>query len=241
MEVLQQKEKRKQFIFAGVVVLVVFAGFILSYLYGKPVILIDAGHGGADVGAVGVISEVELTEPTAEALKQLFKEDGRFRPVLSRKAGEGMSIDARNRKFRHRFADLVLSIHGNAEDYGTGSGFECYPSPPSCENHGESMELARLLTEEMAAEGAMLRGSNGIKFGYYDENGSKMLVDSKDTQSYGYNTFGVLQNLRCPAVLAEQCFVTNAADVRSFGTAEGCQRAAEAYYRAICRYFEETE
>ena len=38
------------------------------------------------------------------------------------------------------------------------------------------------------------------------------------------------------AVLVEQCFVTNAADVEAFGTEEGCQKAAEAYYRAILRY-----
>ena len=47
--------------------------------------------------------------------------------------------------------------------------------------------------------------------------------------------------MSCPAVLAEQCFITNQADVEAFGTEEGCKKAAAAYYRAICRYWEAME
>ena len=64
---------------------------------------------------------------------------------------------------------------------------------------------------------------------YYDENGNKLLRDSSDTTVYSYDTFGMLKNMSCPAVLAEQCFITNPSDVESFGTEEGCQRAAQAY------------
>ena len=51
----------------------------------------------------------------------------------------------------------------------------------------------------------------------------------------------MLKNMDCPAVLVEQCFITNAADVEKFGTEEGCKTAAAAYYRAICRYLESIE
>lgn len=97
------------------------------------------------------------------------------------------------------------------------------------------MEFAALLAEEMEAAGSELRGGNGIRFGYY-VNGEKMLVDSTDTTVYDYDTFGVLKNQEGAAVLVEQCFVTNESDVANFGTEEGCQKAAEAYYRAILRY-----
>ena len=97
------------------------------------------------------------------------------------------------------------------------------------------MECAALLAEEMEAAGSELRGGNGIRFGYY-VNGQKMLVDSTDTTVYDYDTFGVLKNQEGAAVLVEQCFVTNERDVAQFGTEEGCQKAAEAYYRAILRY-----
>jgi len=88
--------------------------------------------------------------------------------------------------------------------------------------------------------GANLRGTGiaGVRYGYYDENGNKLLRDSSDTTVYSYDTFGMLKNMSCPAVLVEQCFITNPSDVESFGTEEGCKRAAEAYYKAICNYLE---
>ena len=60
--------------------------------------------------------------------------------------------------------------------------------------------------------------------------------DGEEADAAG-TTFGVLEQAGCPAVLAEQCFVTNAEGVAAFAGEEGCRRAAEVYYRAICRYF----
>lgn len=219
-----------------------YFGFLACYTFGKPyTIALDAGHGGVDVGAEGLIQEVELTEHTVAALQTLLEEDGRFRIILSRKEGEGASITERNEKFQKRQPDIMLSIHGNANDDSSANGFECYPSPPGYENHETSLAFARLLAEEMQTAGAKLRGTDGVRFGYYDENGEKLLVDSSDTEIYDYDTFGMLKNMDCPAVLAEQCFITNAEDVENFGTEEGCQKAAAAYYRAICRYLESME
>lgn len=217
-----------------------YGGFFLYYRYSKPYVIgLDAGHGGADVGAVGVIEEVSLTEQTVENLKTLLEEDGRFRVVLSRKAGEGATIDERNHRFTRIQPDVMLSVHANSAEAASASGFECYPAIPSMENHENSMAFAQCLTEEMQAARQTLRGENGIRFGYYvTENGKtqKKLVDSSDTTPYSDDTFGVLKHLDGAAVLVEQCFVTNAADVEAFGTEEGCQKAAEAYYRAILRY-----
>ena len=49
--------------------LVGYVGFLVYYNFGKPyTVALDAGHGGADVGAEGVIQEVALTEQTVAAL-----------------------------------------------------------------------------------------------------------------------------------------------------------------------------
>ena len=227
--------------FAVVLFLVGYVGFLVYYNFGKPyTVALDAGHGGADVGAEGVIQEVALTEQTVAALQTLLEEDGRFRVVLSRKAGEGATVTERNHKFRRRHPDFMLSVHGNASDSSSANGFECYPSPPGYENHEESLAFAACLAQEMQNIGANLRGTGiaAVRYGYYDENGNKLLCDSSDTTVYSYDTFGMLKNMSCPAVLAEQCFITNPSDVESFGTEEGCQRAAQAYYKAICSYLE---
>ncbi len=219
-----------------------YFGFMVYYTFSKPyAVALDAGHGGVDIGAEGVINEVELTEPTVAELKALLQEDGRFRIILSREEGEGVSIAERNRKFSRKHPDLMLSVHGNASDDRSAKGFECYPSPPGYENHEPSLAFAKLLAEEMNTVGAKLRGTEGVRFGYYNGNGEKVLVDSSDTEVYDYDTFGMLKNMDCPAVLVEQCFITNVADVEAFGTEDGCKKAAAAYYRAICRYLEGVE
>ena len=100
----RKKRRRKGGIFRRLLVVLIlfvlgYGGFFLYYRYGKPyTVALDAGHGGEDVGSVGVIQEVQLTEQTVTALEKLLKEDGRFRVVLTRKMGEGMPITDRNRK-----------------------------------------------------------------------------------------------------------------------------------------------
>lgn len=232
----------KRLVLMAVLFAVGYVGFLVYYNMGKPyTVALDAGHGGDDVGAEGVIQEVVLTERTVAELKTMLEEDGRFHVLLSRKEGEGKSITERNEKLRKREPNILLSIHGNASDDSSAYGFECYPSPPGYENHDISMDFAQLVAGEFQTVGARLRGTDGVRFGYYDGNGEKLLVDSTDTTVYDYDTFGMLKNMTCPAVLAEQCFVTNAADVEGFGTEEGCKKAAAAYYRAICRYLEAQE
>lgn len=248
-EARQRRKKRKRkggllkkLKLAVILFILGYVGFMVYYTFSKPyTIALDAGHGGVDIGAEGIINEVELTERTAAELEALLKEDGRFRIILSRKEGEGVSITERNQKFQKKKPDLMLSIHGNANDDKSANGFEAYPSPPGYENHETSLAFAQLLAEEMGTVGAKLRGTDGVRFGYYNSSGEKVLVDSSDKEVYDYDTFGMLKNMDCPAVLVEQCFITNAGDVEAFGTEDGCKKAAAAYYRAICRYLESVE
>ena len=219
---------------------------MVYYSLGKPfTIALDAGHGGVDVGAVGVRNEVEITEETVAQLKALLDEDGRFRVVVSRKDGEYKTVTERNKKFQKVKPDLVLSVHANASEDASAYGFECYPSPPGFDNHEASMAFATILAQEMGGIGARLRGDTGVRFGYYIEKESdsaeKFLVDSTDTKVYDYDTFGMLKNMKCPTVLLEQCFVTNEADVAAFGRDDGCKKAAQAYYQAICKYVDSLE
>ncbi|AMJ39786.1 N-acetylmuramoyl-L-alanine amidase family protein [Anaerotignum propionicum] len=223
-----------------------YAGFEIYFHFSKPYIIgLDAGHGGVDTGAVGIIEEVALTEKTTAKLAELLEADGRFRVVLSRKDGEDKTVTDRNKLFQRAKPDLVLSIHANSGEDASAYGFECYPSPPGKKNYERSLAFAQYIAMEMKVAGARLRGPDGVRFGYYvpDETGntSKLLIDSTDTQVYDYDTFGMLKNMTCPAVLVEQCFVTNEQDVKDFGTEEGCAKAAQAYYQGICQYLSTLE
>ena len=218
----------------------IFIGWFYRNISSPFIIGLDPGHGGADVGAQGIIPEVELTETTVKYLETILEKDGRFRVKLSRKYGEGKEINPRNSTLKRADPDIVLSIHGNADDSGHGTGFECYPAPPGRKNHGASMIFAQEIARQMERQGSTLRGTEGIRFGYYIPDGSgdfvKTIVEAQDTTVYEYGTFGILEGMPCPSVLVEQCFITNAGDVAAFATEEGCKKAAFAYYWAICRY-----
>lgn len=203
------------------------------------VVALDAGHGGADVGALGVIQELELTERTVGILYSLLENDENFTPVLCREIGEGASVEQRAKAANAAKASLLLSIHGNSDPACAGSGFECYPVPPGRNNHTESFWIASLLSQEMGAAGSRLRGEAGARFLYYQEGSSteKIVVEASDTSERELKSFGVLEKSKCPAVLVEQCFITNEEDVAQFGNEDGCRRAAESYYKAICKYF----
>lgn len=205
------------------------------------IIALDAGHGGNDPGAVGFIQEIDLTEPAIRYLEAYLRQDENYTPVLCRPYGKGASIQQRNQAAKQAGADLLLSVHANSSDNASASGFECYPSPPGRDNHTASVRFAAILVEHMHSIGTQIRAGNGIRYAYYipgeDGKYQKKLVDSSDTQVYPYGSFGLVENKTCPAVLAEQCFLTNAQDVAFLGTDEGCQLAAKSYYLAICEYF----
>ena len=84
--------------------------------------------------------------------------------------------------------------------------------------------------------GARLRGHGGIRYIYY-QGEAKQLVESTYTEVRGERSFTLLEDVNCPAVLAEQCFVTSEEDVARFGSEDGCKAVARIYYEAICAYF----
>lgn len=205
------------------------------------IVALDAGHGGNDIGAEALIREVDMNERTVEALYALLEADANFTPVLCRPIGEGASIAERVEAAETQGAQLLLSIHGNSDPVYNSSGLECFPAPPGRTHHAESLRFATLLANEMIAAGSNFRGENGVRYLYYIEqaDGSyeKMYREVSDTRTYEDKSFGIVEGAACPAVLAEQCYITNASDVQAFGTEEGCKKAAECYYRAICAYF----
>ena len=200
------------------------------------VIAIDPGHGGKDLGAVGLVNEIDLTMATARALYELLEADPDFIPLLTHE-GEGGSTKARAKTADRRRADLFLSIHGNSDPTGEGKGFECFPELPGHGRHKESLRFAKLVCRQMESISTRMRGDGGIRYAYYDDSDTKHIVEAYAAEGIEELSFGVLENTRCPALLVEQCFVTNQEDVDAFCTEEGIRTAAEAYYRAIREYF----
>ena len=202
-------------------------------------VAIDAGHGGSDPGARGVVEEKQVTAATAAALLQWLKEDSNYIPLQTRESFDETATPAqRAATASAQSPQLLLSIHGNSAANGsTAAGFECYPAVPGRTWHQESFYFAKLLAGGMQSIGARLRGRGGVRYIYYLENDQKQLVENTYTQVRPERSFTLLEDVDCPAVLAEQCFVTNDEDVEHFGSEQGCKTVARIYYEAICAYF----
>ncbi|MEG2286865.1 MAG: N-acetylmuramoyl-L-alanine amidase [Ruthenibacterium sp.] len=209
-------------------------------------IAMDAGHGGKDLGAVGCINEVDLTEKVVYFLNGWLKNDPNYTPVFCRADGEGATLAQRVEAANSAKADLLISIHGNLEAGGdTAYGFECYPAPPGRPYHEPSLRFAQLVAQGMQTAGATLRGESGVRYCYYiavngEESGgeyNKRIAEESDTTVQTAESFAMVDKVDCPALLLEQCFLTNADDVVAWGFEDGCARAARIYYESICAYF----
>ena len=211
-----------------------------------PVIAIDPGHGGTDPGSEGNgLWEYEMTWQVANELVHLLEQDGRYAPVLTITEEESQNSDMprvepaeRAQRANDAGAVLLFSIHGNSDPSGTASGFECYAIPPGQQYHDESVALARLTAQKITQTGQPLRGQDGVRYIYFDTYDNRMVYESSDETPRNEPTFRLLADADCPAVLVEQCFLTNPQDAARLATPSGAKQAAKAYYEAICEWME---
>lgn len=81
----------------------------------KKVVVIDAGHGGKDPGALGVHArEGTVTLAAARALKARLERGGRYKVVLTREKDVFLPLETRVRIARQARADLFISLHADA-------------------------------------------------------------------------------------------------------------------------------
>ncbi len=94
----------------------------------RPLIVIDPGHGGEDLGAKGVndVLEKDVVLLIAKDFDRLLQERLRARTFLTRSTDVFIPLAERTRLANEKNADLFISIHANASEYKTGQGIETY-------------------------------------------------------------------------------------------------------------------
>lgn len=96
-----------------------------AVLSDKPIVVIDPGHGGIDSGAVGSngLLEKDVTFAFSQKLRDTLRERGKVTPILTRAAGDFLSLRERVEFARVNGADLFISVHADAvgEDYVRGA------------------------------------------------------------------------------------------------------------------------
>ncbi|MCB9599359.1 MAG: N-acetylmuramoyl-L-alanine amidase [Sandaracinus sp.] len=177
-------------------------------------IVIDAGHGGTDPGAVGCgLEEQAVVLDIAQRTATLLRDAG-FTVDLTRSDDRSVSLSARTSFANSRGADRFVSIHANsnAGTPATGSETFAYTTPGST-----SLNLRDRIQEEM------------IRAWGLRDRGGKLA------------NFHVLRETTMPAALSETAFINNCGtDARYLGDATRRAQMAEAHYRAILRHYGRT-
>jgi len=121
---------------------------------GRPLVVLDAGHGGTDPGAIGVskqISEKQLTLAFARDLRDLLVERGRVRVAMTRDDDRYISLDDRAAVARRLGAGLFVSLHMDSAPNPLARGASVY-SLSDVASDAEAARFAAAQNRGAAAE-----------------------------------------------------------------------------------------
>jgi N-acetylmuramoyl-L-alanine amidase len=221
----------------------------------RPLVVIDAGHGGHDPGAIGVdFREKALSLGLARALRDELVRGGGVRVALTRSDDRFLALDERVEIARQFGADLFVSIHADsAGDKDEVSGASVY----TLSNKASSEAAARVAARENSADRI-----NGVRLAGRSDAVTNILVDLAQRRTSDQSAafaglivregqgvlklsaeprraadFVVLRAPDVPSVLYESGFISNPADAARLVSPEGQQRFAKVMARAIRIYF----
>lgn len=110
----------------------------------KPMIVIDAGHGGRDPGAIGVGKSYEknITLAYAKELKKQLEQSSKYEVLMIREKDVYLRLKDRVNKARSVAGDLFISLHVNAHKKSSTRGFSIYTLSETASDK-EAAALAR--------------------------------------------------------------------------------------------------
>jgi N-acetylmuramoyl-L-alanine amidase len=213
-------------------------------------VVIDAGHGGKDPGAVGPtgLKEKTITLDIAKRLRDLLEAEG-LRVILTRENDEFASLRDRVVIANTVKADLFISLHCNAAFSSRAKGFESYFLSPASDDLARAVaavENSVIMMEADAPQNKeMLTILVDLKYTEYRKE-SKMLAEiiqsnlSKifSTPNRGVKSalFYVLKGIEAPAVLVEYGFISNHSEERQFKSGRHRQKLAEITAESILQF-----
>jgi N-acetylmuramoyl-L-alanine amidase len=221
-----------------------------------PLVVIDAGHGGHDPGAIsphGGAREKEVTLAIAKAVRDELVKTGRVRVALTREGDSFIVLQDRYGIARQLKADLFMSIHADAAENQSARGGSVY----TLSEVASDREAQRLAARQNKADII-----NGVNLGGADVNVSSILIDltQRETMNvsagfakllireaepnmtlrstaHHFASFVVLKAPDTPSVLFETGYLTNAEDAAFLGTAAGRQKVAQSVSSAVQAHF----
>ena len=220
-------------------------------------VVLDAGHGGEDPGAIGRGGSYEknVTLSIARRLKRKIDAEPGMRAVLTRDGDYFVPLHQRVTRARRVRADLFVSIHADAFVRPEANGSSVYV----LSERGASSSAARWLAQK--ENDADLVG--GVNLARQDGHIARTLLDLSQTATINDSFklgramlgelgtvnrlhkpeveqagFAVLRAPDIPSVLVETAFISNPQEERRLNDEAYQDQMANALMRGIKRYFE---
>ncbi|RMF71121.1 MAG: N-acetylmuramoyl-L-alanine amidase [Alphaproteobacteria bacterium] len=221
----------------------------------RPVVYLDAGHGGMDPGTMGALGVPEkvITLAVARRAARVINQSGRYRARLTRDRDVFLPLRERIRIARRGGADLFISLHADSIRNRRVRGATVYTLSETAsdkeaaalarrENKADVLagldlddqppEVAGILIS-LAQREAMNRSAHFANL-LVPELRRRVRVRSNP---HRYAGFVVLKAPDVPSVLVEMGYLSNRQDAAFLASRRGQQRIAEALLAAIDRYF----
>lgn len=229
----------------------------------RKVVVIDAGHGGSDPGAVAGDGSLEKTIVLAVAkqVRQQLEATGRYRVVMTRERDIFVPLERRVDMSQAANADVFVSLHADSAGALLGTSPEAIrgASVYILSDRASSEDSRRLADKENAAD--LNAAGRPVEATDPASDIREILLDLTRAETQGRaadlrNTmvselkraiavsrepsrsaaFRVLRQTRTPSVLIELGYMTNARDQAQMATADWQRKVAASIAGAIDRF-----
>ena len=221
----------------------------------KPLIAIDAGHGGQDPGAIGFHNthERDITLNFAQNLAKALVKTGRYRVKLTRDTDHFVMLGDRVNIARKAKADLFISLHADSNPNPEARGLSIYTLSATASD----AEAAALAERENKADII-----TGLDLNTTDQDVANILIDltqretmnksltladtivenmspkiNRLAKTHRFAGFRVLKAPDVPSVLIELGFITNENDERLLLSPDYRDLVVNSITKGVDRYY----
>ncbi|MGQ9630508.1 MAG: N-acetylmuramoyl-L-alanine amidase [bacterium] len=220
-------------------------------------VILDPGHGGQNIGAIGSkwgTKEKEIALDVALKVKDLLRGRNGLRVVMTRERDEFVSLSERTKFANEQMGDeqaLFISIHANSCPIPQARGFEVFiynqyasdedaARTAALENEAATEEERNLMVRDLILNDIRGWGRLVESVDFADAIITKLLKGGFSAFNRGVKqaNFFVLKNTRMPSILLEMAFLSNEIEEKRLRDEEYRERIAKALAEAIVEYIE---
>ena len=212
-----------------------------------PVIVLDAGHGGWDLGTVGSkgLEEKDLVLDIVQRLGNLLEQKLGAKIIYTRQDDTYVALERRAEIANLSQANFFVSVHANYSDSASARGVETYytntyssvkarPADTEGDSSFQNIDWTKVDIREKVQESHHL--AECVQQSLYGTVAAKNPgIRNRGVKEAQY---AVLTGTSMPAILAEVSFVSSPTDETELQSAAYRQRIAEALFKGISRYRE---